>query len=72
MDGANVEIADLVGGDNIYIFGASSGQVIHRYAAGDYDPPRVVRGRPQPAPRHRLFDQPPKCWPRAARKIWPA
>ena len=38
MDGANVEIADLVGGDNIYIFGASSGQVIHRYAAGDYDP----------------------------------
>ena len=38
MDGANVEIADLVGGDNIYIFGASSGQVIHRYAAGDYNP----------------------------------
>ena len=38
MDGANMEIADLVGGDNIYIFGASSNQVIHRYAKGDYDP----------------------------------
>ena len=36
MDGANVEIAQQVGNDNIYIFGASSNQVIHRYAKGDY------------------------------------
>jgi starch phosphorylase len=36
MDGANVEIAERVGPDNIYIFGQSSSQVIRRYAAGDY------------------------------------
>ena len=36
MDGANVEISQAVGNDNIYIFGQSSDQVIHRYAAGDY------------------------------------
>ena len=36
MDGANVEIAERVGRDNIYIFGQSSAQVIRRYAAGDY------------------------------------
>ncbi len=38
MDGANVEIAELVGADNIYTFGASSDAVIERYRRGDYDP----------------------------------
>ncbi len=36
MDGANVEIAELVGKDNIYTFGESSDTVIARYARGDY------------------------------------
>ena len=36
MDGANVEIAELVGKDNIYTFGASSDEVIAHYANNDY------------------------------------
>ena len=37
MDGANVEIAELVGKDNIYTFGEDSQTVIDRYARGDYN-----------------------------------
>ncbi|MGN0402205.1 MAG: glycogen/starch/alpha-glucan phosphorylase [Acetatifactor sp.] len=36
MDGANVEIRELVGDDNIYVFGKDSETVIQHYAKADY------------------------------------
>ena len=38
LDGANVEIAELVGRDNVYLFGRSSEDVIDLYDRGDYRP----------------------------------
>ena len=38
MDGANVEIADLVGKENIYIFGKRAPEVIKLYETGRYNP----------------------------------
>ena len=38
LDGANVEIAELVGRENIYLFGRSSEDVIGLYDRGDYHP----------------------------------
>ncbi len=38
LDGANVEIADFVGKDNIYIFGKSAEEVIALYKSGRYNP----------------------------------
>jgi starch phosphorylase len=38
LDGANVEIKDFVGDDNIIIFGMTSDQVNHIYMNGGYNP----------------------------------
>lgn len=38
LDGANVEIKNLVGDDNIYIFGFDSDTVIKRYKENSYNP----------------------------------
>ena len=46
MDGANVEISQQVGGENCYIFGQTSDQVIHRYEAGDYCAAQWYEGDP--------------------------
>ena len=35
-DGANVEIHEAVGDENIFVFGASSDEVIEHYAKADY------------------------------------
>ncbi len=42
-DGANVEINDLVGDENIYIFGEKSDDVIAHYANADYKPKKYYR-----------------------------
>ena len=47
MDGANVEIAELVGDENIYTFGLSSDEVIERYRKGDYDPKACCEADPE-------------------------
>lgn len=41
FDGANVEIAQLVGKDNIYTFGASSDEVIAHYKNADYKAEKI-------------------------------
>lgn len=44
LDGANVEIADLVGRENIYLFGRSSSDVIDLYNRGAYHPWDIWQG----------------------------
>ena len=46
-DGANVEIRDLVGEDNIYIFGKKPAEVIRLYDEKGYNPRRYYENDPQ-------------------------
>ena len=67
MDGANVEIAGLVGKGNIYTFGASSDQVIALYRDKAYDPGPAITG-----PRWSgwwTFWSRRSCWPLATRPV---
>jgi starch phosphorylase len=47
MDGANVEIHDLVGSENIRIFGMRSEEVMELYVKGGYDARSVAAADPR-------------------------
>lgn len=47
MDGANVEMVEEVGEDNIVIFGMSADEVIAHEKARDYDPMQIFNSDPQ-------------------------
>ena len=46
MDGANIEIAEAVGDDNIFIFGLNKDQVNQAYADHSYDPKQLYDQSP--------------------------
>ena len=46
MDGANVEIREQVGDDNIFIFGLSSQEVLNIYASGHSPSPQIYATNP--------------------------
>lgn len=54
LDGANVEIGDLVGEDNIVIFGMNAKEVTDLYAAGNYKPMDIYEQNPV---IHQVIDQ---------------
>ncbi len=63
-------ISQQVGNENIY-FGQTSGQVIHRYAAGDYNPADWYEGDPNLRRAIDFLIPAPKCWPPARKKTVP-
>jgi starch phosphorylase len=47
LDGANVEIADLVGKDNIILFGMTAEEVTSLYEQGGYNPREIYEDNPE-------------------------
>ena len=47
LDGANIEIRDAVGADNIFIFGLTADQVEARHTSGSYKPWKIYRSDPE-------------------------
>lgn len=54
LDGANIEILEEVGQDNIFIFGLTASEVLHIYESGDYNPWDIYNTN---IPIHRLLMQ---------------
>ncbi|MDE5715100.1 MAG: glycogen/starch/alpha-glucan phosphorylase [Anaeroplasmataceae bacterium] len=54
LDGANVEIGELVGEDNIVIFGMNAKEVTDLYAHGGYNPREIYESNPV---IHEVLDQ---------------
>lgn len=54
LDGANVEIGELVGNDNIVIFGMNAKEVTDLYAQGGYNPSEIYENNPV---IHEVIDQ---------------
>lgn len=46
MDGANIEIYEQVGADNIFIFGAQAAEIARMEQSRSYDPKALVKSRP--------------------------
>ncbi len=51
LDGANIEIREAVGHDNIFVFGLTADQVEDRLATGSHNPWRALLAPTRSSPR---------------------